>query len=187
MLSVRKILDLAGMKIVDVTLNDINGGSFAVTACKDTNKEFPTNTTVIDWLIEEEYKMGLDTLTPYIHWAERTNAHRDSLVNLIRGLKNEGKSVYGYGASTKGNAMLQWCGLTSDDITAFGEINPDKYGCVTPGTNIPIIPESDVKAAHPDYMVVLPWHFRHGILQREKEYRKGGGKFIFPLPHIEIV
>ena len=187
MLSVSKILDLAGMRMVDVSLNDINGGSFAVTACKDTNKEFPTNTTVIDWLIEEEYKMGLDTLTPYIHWAERTNAHRDSLVNLIRGLKNEGKSVYGYGASTKGNAMLQWCGLTSDDITAFGEINPDKYGCVTPGTNIPIIPESDVKAAHPDYMVVLPWHFRHGILQREKEYRKGGGKFIFPLPHIEIV
>ena len=187
MLSVSKILDLAGMRIVDVSLNDINGGSFAVTACKDTNKEFPTNTTVIDWLIEEEYKMGLDTLKPYIHWAERTNAHRDSLVSLIRGLKSEGKSVYGYGASTKGNAMLQWCGLTSEDITAFGEINPDKYGCVTPGTNIPIIPESEVKAANPDYMVVLPWHFRHGILQREREYRNSGGKFIFPLPHIEIV
>ena len=75
---------------------------------------------------------------------------------------------------------MQWCGLTSKDITAFGEINPDKYGCVTPGTNIPIISETEVKAAKPDYMIVLPWHFKPGILQREKEYRNAGGKFIFP-------
>ena len=187
MLSVRKILDLAGMKIVDVTLNDINGGSFAVTACKDTNKDIPVNSAVIDWLIEEEYKMGLDTLDPYLQFAERANAHRDSLVSLLRGLREAGKSVYGYGASTKGNVLLQWCGLTSKDITAFGEINPDKYGCVTPGTNIPIISETEVKAAKPDYMIVLPWHFKPGILQREKEYRNAGGKFIFPLPYIEIV
>jgi len=187
MLSVRKILDLAGMKIVDVTLNDINGGSFAVTACKDTNKDISVNSAVIDWLIEEEYKMGLDTLDPYLQFAERANTHRDSLISLLRGLRDAGKSVYGYGASTKGNVLLQWCGLTSKDITAFGEINPDKYGCVTPGTNIPIISESEVKAAKPDYMIVLPWHFKPGILQREKEYRNAGGKFIFPLPYIEIV
>ena len=109
------------------------------------------------------------------------------MVSLLRGLRDAGKSVYGYGASTKGNVLLQWCGLTSKDITAFGEINPDKYGCVTPGTNIPIISETEVKAAKPDYMIVLPWHFKPGILQREKEYRNAGGKFIFPLPYIEIV
>ena len=187
MLSVRKILDLAGMKIVDVTLNDINGGSFAVTACTDTNIDLAVNSAVIDWVIEEEYKMGWDTLDPYLQFAERANAHRDSLISLLRGLRDAGKSVYGYGASTKGNVLLQWCGLTSKDITAFGEINPDKYGCVTPGTNIPIISETEVKAAKPDYMIVLPWHFKPGILQREKEYRNAGGKFIFPLPYIEIV
>ncbi len=187
MLAVRKILDLAGMKIVDVSLNDINGGSFAVTACKDTNNDYTINSAIINWLVDEEYKMGLHTVDPYREWAERVTAHRDSLVKLIRSLRQEGKSIYGYGASTKGNALLQWCGLSTDDITAFGEINPDKYGCVTPGTNIPIIPESEVKDARPDYMVVLPWHFRHGILQREKEYRNAGGKFIFPLPYIEIV
>jgi ABC-type Fe3+-hydroxamate transport system substrate-binding protein len=138
-------------------------------------------------LIDEEYKMGLHTTKPYNEFAERVNSHKESLVNLIRSLRSDGKTVYGYGASTKGNVMLQWCGLTSDDIIAIGEVNPDKYGCVTPGTNIPIIPESEVKAINPDYMIVLPWHFRNGILQREKEYRNSGGKFIFPLPYIEIV
>ena len=187
MLSVMKILDLAGMRMIDVSLNDINGGSFAVTACKDTNKDFSVNSVVIDWLINQEYKMGLDTVDPYINWAKRVDTHRDSLVNLIRNLRKDGKSVYGYGASTKGNVLLQWCNLSSDDITAFGEINPDKYGCITPGSNIPIIPETEVREAKPDYMIVLPWHFRHGILQREKEYRNAGGKFIFPLPYIEIV
>lgn len=187
MLSVTKILSLAGMKIVDVSLNDINGGSFAVTACKDTNTNIKVNSAIINWLIEEEYKMGLDTLTPYLEFAERVKSHRESLVSLLKKIKEEGKTVYGYGASTKGNVMLQWCNLTSDDIILIGEVNSDKYGCVTPGTNIPIIQESEVKAKNPDYMIVLPWHFRNGILQREKEYRSSGGKFIFPLPYIEIV
>lgn len=187
MLSISKILSFAGMKIVDVYLNDINGGSFAVTACKDTNNEIKVNSSVISWLIDEEYKMGLDTLKPYNEFAKRIESHRESLVNLIRSLRSVGKTVYGYGASTKGNVMLQWCGMTSEDIIAIGEVNPDKYGCITPGTNIPIIPESEVKQINPDYMIVLPWHFRNGILQREKEYRNSGGKFIFPLPYIEIV
>jgi hypothetical protein len=151
MLSVNKILSLAGMKIVDVSLNDINGGSFAVTACKDTNNNIKVNSSVINWLIDEEYKMGLHTTKPYNEFAERVNSHKESLVNLIRSLRSDGKTVYGYGASTKGNVMLQWCGLTSDDIIAIGEVNPDKYGCVTPGTNIPIIPESEVKARNRCY------------------------------------
>ena len=187
MLSVKNILDRAGMKIVDVTLNDINGGSFAVTACKDTNTSIPVNHSVINWLIEEEYKMRLDTELPYLDFAQRTHEHRESLINLVRALRADGKTIYGYGASTKGNVLLQWCGFTADDITAIGEVNTDKFGCVTPGTNIPIIAEQEVKDANPDYMIVLPWHFKNGIIQREKEYMKNGGKFIFPLPYIQII
>jgi hypothetical protein len=97
------------------------------------------------------------------------------------------KQFYGYGASTKGNVLLQWCGFTSDDIIAIGEVNSDKFGCVTPGTNIPIISEQEVKNQNPDYMIVLPWHFKNGIIQREIEYMKSGGKFIFPLPNIQII
>ena len=187
MLSVQNILERAGMKIVDVTLNDINGGSFAVTACKDTNTSIKVNHSVINWMIDEEYKMGLHTTKPYFEFAQRTYEHRDSLVNLVRSLRADGKTIYGYGASTKGNVLLQWCGFTSDDITAIGEVNPDKFGCMTPGTNIPIISEQDVKDSKPDYMIVLPWHFKNGIIKREKEYMKSGGKFIFPLPYIQII
>ena len=187
MLSVQNILEQAGMKIVDVTLNDINGGSFAVTACKDTNTSIKINHAVIDWLIDEEYKMGLHTVKPYFEFAQRTYEHRDSLVNLVRSLRADGKTIYGYGASTKGNVLLQWCGFTSDDITAIGEVNSDKFGCVTPGTNIPIISEEEVKSNKPDYLIVLPWHFKNGIIQREKEYMNSGGKFIFPLPYIQII
>jgi hypothetical protein len=187
MLSVQNILKHAGMKIVDVTLNDINGGSFAVTACKDTNKSIKVNHAVINWLIDEEYKMGLHTVKPYFEFAQRTYEHRDSLVHLIHSLRAEGKTIYGYGASTKGNVLLQWCGFTSDDIAAIGEVNPDKFGCITPGTNIPIISEQEVKDMKPDYMMVLPWHFKNGIIQREKDYLNSGGKFIFPLPYIQII
>ena len=187
MLSVQNILEQAGMKIVDVTLNDINGGSFAVTACKDTNTSIKVNYPVINWLIDEEYKMGLHTVKPYFEFAQRTYEHRDSLVNLVRSLRADGKTIYGYGASTKGNVLLQWCGFTSDDITAIGEVNSDKFGCVTPGTNIPIISEEEVKSNKPDYLIVLPWHFKNGIIQREKEYMNSGGKFIFPLPYIQII
>ena len=187
MLSVQNILERAGMKIVDVTLNDVNGGSFAVTACKDTNTSIKVNDVVINWLIDEEYKMGLHTIKPYYEFAERAYEHRDSIVNLVRSLRADGKTIYGYGASTKGNVLLQWCGFTSDDITAIGEVNSDKFGCVTPGTGIPIISEEEVKASNPDYMIVLPWHFKNGIIQREKDFMKSGGNFIFPLPYIQII
>lgn len=187
MLSVQNILERAGMKIVDVTLNDVNGGSFAVTACKDTNTSVKVNDAVINWLIDEEYKMGLHTIKPYYEFAQRAYEHRDSIVNLVKSLRADGKTIYGYGASTKGNVLLQWCGFTSDDITAIGEVNSDKFGCVTPGTDIPIISEEEVKASNPDYMIVLPWHFKNGIIQREKDFMKSGGNFIFPLPYIQII
>jgi len=187
MLSVENILNRAGMRIVDVTLNDVNGGSFAVTACKAENTSIEKNVAVINWLIEEEYRMGLHTVKPYFEFAQRTYEHRNSLVELVRSLRSEGKTIYGYGASTKGNVLLQWCGFTSDDISVIGEVNPDKFGCVTPGTNIPIISEQEVKDMKPDYMIVLPWHFKNGIIQREKDYLNSGGKFIFPLPYIQII
>jgi hypothetical protein len=90
-------------------------------------------------------------------------------------------------ASTKGNVLLQFCNITEKHIPAIADVNPDKYGCFTPGTNIPIISEAEARAMKPDYFFVLPWHFKHSILEREKEYIANGGKFIFPLPEIEII
>ena len=184
---VRTILEAAGMKAIDVIMNNINGGSFAVTATKQDNDAIKPNDAVIGWMLEQEDRMGIGTLKPYQEFEERVFRHREDLTRLIRALRADGKTVLGYGASTKGNVVLQFCGFTTDDIAAIAEVNPEKYGRVTPGTNIPIISEADAHAMKPDYYLVLPWHFKEGIIRREKEYLNGGGKFIFPFPEIEII
>lgn len=183
---VKNLLDQCGLKVIDVQMNSVNGGSFAVTAAKKTSR-LKSNDTVIEWLLGQEYKMGLHTPKPYRDFEERVYKHRDDLTSLIRGLNADGKKVVGYGASTKGNVLLQFCGLNNQDLAAVAEVNPDKFGAYTPGTNIPILSEKDVKAMKPDYMLVLPWHFRHGIMEKEAEFLASGGKLIFPLPEIEIV
>jgi hypothetical protein len=184
---IKKILDVANLKLVDVVMNSINGGSFAVTATKKSNHTIHVNNTVIDWLLEQEDRMGLHTVRPYREFEERVFRHREDLTRLIRGLNSDKKTVLGYGASTKGNVVLQFCGLTNIDIPAIADVNPEKFGCVTPGTHIPIISEEDAHKFKPDYFLVLPWHFKDGILKREKEYLANGGRMIFPFPEIEIV
>ncbi|MFQ5480958.1 MAG: class I SAM-dependent methyltransferase [Thermodesulfobacteriota bacterium] len=184
---VKKILDTAGLKLVDVAMNNINGGSFAVTAARAGNKSIKENNAVINWLLEQEDRMGLSTPRPYREFEERVFRHRNDLGRLIRSLVTDGKRILGYGASTKGNVVLQFCGLSAAEIPAIAEINEEKFGHVTPGTHIPIISEKEARAMKPDYFFVLPWHFKDGILRREQEYLAGGGKFIFPFPEIEIV
>ena len=139
------------------------------------------------WLLNQEDEMGLDTPTPYIEFAERAFKHKRNLVDLIDALVADGKKVFGYGASTKGNVLLQFCNLTSKQIPYIAEVNEEKFGSYTPGSHIPIISESEAKAMNPDYFIVLPWHFKNNILAREKEFLANGGKFIFPLPEIEII
>jgi hypothetical protein len=183
---VKSILDNCGMKVIDVQMSSINGGSFAVTSCKK-NASYMPNTPIIDWLLKQEDDMGLDNPKPYRDFEERVFRHRKNLINLIQALVADGRKIIGYGASTKGNVLLQFCGFTSEHIPFIAEVNQDKYGAFTPGTNIPIISEVEAKAMNPDYFLVLPWHFKDSILHREKEYVAQGGKFIFPLPEIEIV
>ena len=184
---VKKILEASGMRLVDVVMNGINGGSFAVTAAKRENASIKPNQSVIDWLLGQEDRMGLQTPRPYRDFEERVYRHRDDLVRLIRSLNAAGKKILGYGASTKGNVLLQFCGFTNKDILAIAEVNEEKYGRVTPGTHIPIISEAQARAMNPDYFLVLPWHFKDGIVRREKEFLSNGGNLIFPFPEIEIV
>jgi NDP-4-keto-2,6-dideoxyhexose 3-C-methyltransferase len=102
---------------------------------------------------------------------------------LIRA-RQEGKTVYGLGASTKGNVLLQYCGVTKIEVAAIAEVNPDKYSCMTPGTSLPILPQDQVLAEHPDYLLVLPWHYREFFLNNP---RFSGRQLVFPLPKLEIV
>jgi hypothetical protein len=183
---VKNILENAGLRVVDVQMNAINGGSFAVTACK-FNAKYKSNTPIINWMLKQEDEMGLDTPKPYRDFEERVFRHRKNLTELILALVEDGKTVFGYGASTKGNVLLQFCGLTNKHIPYIAEVNEEKFGCFTPGTNIPIISEKQAREMNPDYFLVLPWHFKNSILEREQKFLENGGKFIFPLPEIEIV
>jgi hypothetical protein len=184
---VRSVLDAAGMKIVDVQMNSVNGGSFAVDATAKKNNNARCNDAVVGWLLGQEDRMGLNTPRPYRDFEERVYRHRADLTRLLRTLVADGKKVLGYGASTKGNVVLQFCGFTEKDIPAIAEVNPDKFGAFTPGTGIPIVSEEEARAMEPDYFLVLPWHFKEGILAREQAFTAKGGKMIFPFPEIEIV
>lgn len=183
---VSRILDAAGLKIVDVQMNSVNGGSFAVTAAK-AKARAASNDAVINWMLEQEERMGLNTPRPYREFEERVFRHRQDLRRLLQALVADGKRVLGYGASTKGNVLLQFCGITEEYVSAIADVNSDKFGAFTPGTHIPIVSEEQARAMHPDYFLVLPWHFKEGILRREQAFLDSGGKMIFPFPEIEIV
>jgi len=183
---VQHILDMAGMRLIDVKMNAVNGGSFAVTAVRKADPRRGSE-AVLNWMLEQERRMGLDTPRPYRDFEERVYRHRADLMRLLRTLAADGKKVLGYGASTKGNVVMQFCGVTTNEISAIAEVNPDKFGAFTPGTNIPIISEAEARAIKPDYFLVFPWHFKDGIVQREAEFLANGGRMIFAFPEIEIV
>jgi SAM-dependent methyltransferase len=183
------ILKQTDLKIFDVSLNTINGGSIRCYAThRDTfkykNEEHFQN---IKALRQTEFDLELDTDKPYKNFQDRINVHKNQLNTLLKKLKKEGKKIHIYGASTKGNTILQWCGLDNRIIDFAAERNPDKYGALTLGTDIPIVSEEQSRAMNPDYYLVLPWHFKEEFIEREKDMLKKGVKFIFPLPVIEIV
>jgi hypothetical protein len=172
-----------GFRIVDVCLNDVNGGSFAVTARKARGE----NVAAVDELVLREKSQSLDARDGYRAFEERVVAHKTALPELLARLRTDGKRVLGLGASTKGNVVLQYCNLGVRDLACIAEVNTDKFGHVTPGTEIPIVSEADALAMKPDYFLVLPWHFREGMLRAHEGFVRAGGKMIFPLPRIEVV
>ncbi len=175
-----------GLKILNVDFNETNGGSFAITVARQSSSH-PENTAQLERLLRDEETRGLSTVAQHRAFAEAVTDHKEELLNLLQTLKEQKRTVLGYGASTKGNVLLQHCGITPELLPAIAEVNKEKFGCFTPGTNIPIISELEAHAMKPDYLLVLPWHFRENIIQRESAFLKRGGKMIFPLPAIEIV
>ncbi|MFY9621696.1 MAG: class I SAM-dependent methyltransferase [Pyrinomonadaceae bacterium] len=183
------ILKQAGMKVFNVSQNSINGGSLRCYATHGNNFKYKNDEWIqnVKATRQEEFDLELDTDKPYKNFQERINIHREELTLLLKGLKKEGKKIHIYGASTKGNTILQWCGIDNRIIDCAAERNPDKYGAYTLGTDIPIVSEAESRAMNPDYYLVLPWHFKEEFIEREKEMIKNGTGLIFPLPTIEVV
>jgi len=181
------MLEKANMFILNASLNDTNGGSFRFIAAKKTHSDYTGSSDASDAFLEQEQKDGIDSLEIYSEFKDRVLRLKGELRQFLDEAKASGKTVFGLGASTKGNVILQYCGIDSSDMPYIAEVNEDKFGCVTPGTHIPIISQADADAKNPDYYIVFPWHFRNGIIKGMSEYLQGGGKLVFPLPELEIV
>jgi NDP-4-keto-2,6-dideoxyhexose 3-C-methyltransferase len=183
---VRWMLERVGFSIRDVSLNDINGGSFAVTAVK-SKPGGASHAPIVKSMLAEERLLGIHTLPPFARFADSVRQHREELRARLFALRSEGKKLVGMGASTKGNVLLQYCGIDADLLTCIAEVNEDKFGCFTPGTEIPIVSEAEASARNPEVYLVLPWHFRRNILARAAPLFAHGAKLLFPLPEIELV
>jgi NDP-4-keto-2,6-dideoxyhexose 3-C-methyltransferase len=179
---IQYMADKVGFHIVDVELNDVNGGSFSITVRKA--REGDILAPSVQDLLDQERDLGFDTLEPFVAFEGRIQAAKKELLEFLSSAKAQGKKVAALGASTKGNVLLQYCGLTGNDINAVGEVNSEKFDCFTPGTWIPIIPEEKLLASKPDYLIVLPWHFRNFFIGNPKF---AGIKLVFPLPQLEVV
>ncbi len=171
-----------GLKIIDFEANDTNGGSFSVVGVKGDSNHVESPSVINAILRERDDQLG--TLAPYNRFARRVAESRDTLRSFLDKARSEGRKTDALGASTKGNVLLQYCCITESDISRVGEVNPDKFGCFTPGALLPIASEAEVLAENPDYLMMLPWHFRNFFL---KESRFAGRSLVFPLPILEVL
>jgi NDP-4-keto-2,6-dideoxyhexose 3-C-methyltransferase len=179
--TIKWMADKAGGKIIDIEFNDVNGGSFSVTM---TRKEAPQpEMESLARLLESESRGGYGGLKPFHAFAERVSRCREEILGFFQRACSGGAVVCGLGASTKGNVLLQYCGLTYRNLEFIGEVNADKFGCFTPGSLIPIKSEAELFARKPDYTFVLPWHFRP-FFEKNPKFKEL--KLVFPLPKLSI-
>lgn len=180
----QKIMRKVGLKIIDIDFNDLNGGSIYVIAGLQ-NCSIAVQEEKIKTVLDKE--KALEEFAPYERFYNRTVSHREDILEFLNILKLSNKKIYGYGASTKGNIVMNYCGLTSADIIAISDKNPEKYSLTTPGTRIQIIPHAKLREIKPEYVFVNIWHLRREVLADEVELLESGTKFVFPLPRIHIV
>lgn len=180
------MVEKIGFKIIDIELNEANGASFRVTLAKKKSP-LKENREMVGAIIKAEEARHLERPETYEVFKRAVFQHKDDLIKFIKKVKKQGKTIFGYGASTKGNVILQLAGLSKKDIPAIAEVNEYKFGRLAPGTDIPIQSEKEVKAKKPDYLLVLPWHFKDNIIGKEQEYLDSGGHLVFPLPKIGVV
>lgn len=193
--SFKNVAEKANFKIVDCELNDVNGGSFRVYLQKDIANTSSFATAPyrdvaryrVNSTLEYENKIGANTIEFYMDFYKKLQELKEKTHNFIKQEKEKGKSIWVYGASTKGNTLLQYFGLDKTLIDGAAERSPYKFGLKTVGTDITIYSEQDMRKVNPDYLLVLPWHFIDEFKRREATYLMSGGHFIVPCPVFEIV
>lgn len=182
----RWIMEKIGLEIFDVTLNDVYGGSFRLFIKKKGHPKYPP-TERYHKVLRGEKEIGIYDLATYVNFMKRVGKTRTDLLRLCRKIKSQGKKIWIYGASTKGNTILQYCGITNDLIEAAADSNPFKLGKYIIGADIPIKTEDVMRSVKPDYLLALPYSFIEGFMKRESGLINTGTKFIIPLPDVRII
>jgi len=183
-----RLFAAAGLEAIAASVNDVNGGSIRLMIGHTGQRDpLPEHRQVLQDLRLREFEMALDASAPYERFAAGSEAVRDNLAKLCRELKAEGKTIHVYGASTKGNTILQYADLDHTVISHAADRNEDKWGSRTIRTEIPIVSEEESRAMEPDYYLILPWHFLDEFLEREAAFFERGGRFIVPLPEVRVV
>ena len=184
-----RLIEEAGFAFHDIAFNEANGGSVRCTMVKRAGgaPSPPANRERVERALDQELRLGYDAPEVYERFRASVQRVRDELRALLADLRRQGRRVFGYGASTKGNVLLQYCGIGSDALIAIADRNPAKVGRRTPGSGIPICSEEAMRSARPDDLLVLPWHFLEEFLERERPLRDAGTRFIVPLPRVRIV
>ena len=193
--SIKNLFQKCGFKVMDCQINDTNGGSFRVYAMKSAADESSFGTQPYrdvcrfrtESILAHEQATGINTPSVWFSFFNKIEELKTQTYDFIKKARSEGKTVWGYGASTKGNTLLQYFGLDHTMIDGIAERSPYKFGMRTIGTNIPIYSEEEMRKAKPDYLLVLPWHFINEFVQREAEFLNSGGHFIVPCPKFKIV
>lgn len=183
------LLDQTGFELIDVQFNDANGGSIRCWIRKrlDGRPLSEPQRARLAQVFEDERRKGYDDPERFAQFRQEVEGIRRDLMSLLERCRHEGRRVYGYGASTKGNVLLQYCGIGPQHLVAIADRTPQKVGRLTPGTRIRICSEEEARAARPDYLLVFPWYFLEEFLTREQSLRAQGTKFIVPFPHVQIV
>jgi len=183
--SILYILDIVNFKIISLETNNINGGSISITVAKKKSR-FKESKKKILYFLKKEHKQKIYDVKTYLNFYRKIKLHKKKLNKVVKNILKKKKIIAGYGASTKGNILLQFCNLRAKKIKFILEINEDKFNKYTPGTNIKIVSENFLKKNKVDYFLVLPWHFEKSILKKRKKFGKNI-KYIFPLPKLKIV
>jgi SAM-dependent methyltransferase len=193
--SIQTLFQQHGMMVIDANVNDTNGGSIRIYLAKQTCSPDAFGTQQLrqvcmyraDSILNFERIADISDPKVWATFGTRLEQLKTSMIDFVSTARSEGKTIWGYGASTKGNTLLQYFGLTANDITAIAERSPYKFGKKTIGSEIPVVSEAEMRAAKPDYLIVLPWHFIDEFVSREREYLEAGGALVVPCPEFKII
>jgi len=179
----KKLLDRHNLRLIDAKRDPVHGGSIRLYISKNNRKV----SKIVNQLIDLENKKGLLLEETYLKFRRKVDGIRHELVQLLWKLKLENKRIVGYGASAKGNIMLNYCRIGVETLDYVVDSIPYKHGKYTPGMHIPIYPESKLLEDQPDFVLILAWNFAEEIIKKQDLYKKRGGNFIVSVPEVKII